>query len=78
MSTTIILERIRRLFASGPGEHLDSISEALMNATLKEPVRPMSDQELARAIRECRSVRVADRTAAKLSRHLEASAARDS
>ena len=51
MTPTTILERIRSLFASETSAHLDCISEALKDGTLKEPARPMSDQELARAIR---------------------------
>ncbi|MDF0580887.1 hypothetical protein [Bradyrhizobium yuanmingense] len=78
MKSTTLLERIRRLFASDAGEHLDSISDALLKGTLREPARPMSDQELARAIREFRSVPVSDWTLAKLSRRLaEASVPRD-
>lgn len=78
MSPTTILERIRGLFASDTGEHLDSISEALLKGTLKEPAHPMSDQELARAIREFRSVPVSDWTLARLSRRLlEAPGPRD-
>lgn len=63
MSPTTILERIRHLFASErsehPGtEHLDSINDAFLRGTLKEPVQPMSDQELAHAIREFRAARL--------------------
>lgn len=68
MSPMTILERIRSLFAPDTGEHLDSISDALRAGTVKEPIRPMSDQELARAIREFRSAPVSDWTLAKLSR----------
>ena len=67
MNHTTILERIRRQFASEPSEHLDCISDALLNGTLREPVHPMSDQELARAIREFRARPVSDRTIARLS-----------
>ncbi|WP_407112587.1 hypothetical protein [Bradyrhizobium sp. LMG 9283] len=70
MNPTTILERIRGMFASDTGEHLDRISDALLNGTLKEPAHPMSDQELARAIREFRSVPVSDWTLARLSRRL--------
>ncbi|GLR92858.1 MULTISPECIES: hypothetical protein [Bradyrhizobium] len=74
MSPTTILERICGLFASDTNEHLHSISDALLKGTLQEPAHPMSDQELARAIREFRSVPVSDRTIARLSqRPLEAS-----
>ncbi|UWU72285.1 hypothetical protein [Bradyrhizobium sp. NC92] len=77
MKSTTLLERIRRLFASEAGEHLDSINDALLKG-LKEPVRPMSDQELARAILEFRSAPVSDGTLAKLSRRLaEAPGPRD-
>lgn len=48
------LARMRRLF-EGPSEHLDSIADALANGTLQQPILPMSDHELARAIREFRS-----------------------
>ncbi|WP_448032608.1 hypothetical protein [Bradyrhizobium liaoningense] len=77
MSPTTILERIRGLFASDTGGHLDSISDALLEGTLQEPARPMSDQELARAIREFRSVPVSDRTIARLSRRLPEASKRD-
>jgi hypothetical protein len=68
MSPTTILDRIRSLFTPDTSEHLDSISDALRAGTLKEPVRPMSDQELARAIREFPSAPVSDWSLAKLSR----------
>ncbi|MCK1545838.1 hypothetical protein IVA87_28885 [Bradyrhizobium sp. 147] len=73
MSPITILERIRHLFASERSEHprseyLDSINHAFLKGTLNEPVRPMSDQELAHAIREFRAVPVSDWTVAKLSR----------
>jgi hypothetical protein len=70
MSPTTILKRIRHLFASDSGEHLDSISAAFLQGTLKEPARPMSDQELGRAIREFQAVPVSDWTIAKLSQRL--------
>lgn len=72
MNPTTILERIRRLFTSDASEHLDSIRDAFVAGTLKERVRPMSDQELARAIREFRSAPVSDGTLAKLSQRLVA------
>ena len=79
MSPMTIIERIRGLFASDAGGHLDSINDALLAGTLKEPLRPMSDQELARAIREFRSAPVSDWTLAKLSRRfVEASRPRES
>lgn len=79
MSPPTILKRIRHLFASGPSQHLDSISDAFLNGALKEPVHPMSDQELARAIREFRSAPVSEWTIAKLSqRFIETPVPRDS
>lgn len=68
MTPPMILKRIRDLFASEQGEHLDRISDAFVNGTLREPARPMSDQELARAIREFRAKPVSERTIAKVSR----------
>ncbi|TFV73196.1 hypothetical protein E4K64_21930 [Bradyrhizobium frederickii] len=67
MSATTILENIRSLFTPDASEHLDSIENAFVEGTLKQPVRPMSDQELARAIREFRSAPVSDWTLARLS-----------
>ncbi|WP_247322827.1 hypothetical protein [Bradyrhizobium sp. 21] len=64
----MILECIRRVFASSPSAHLDGIGEALLKDPPNEPVRPMSDQELARAIREFRALPVSGRTIPKLSR----------
>ena len=78
MSPTTILERIRHLFEPEPSEHLDRIGDALLNGTLREPAHPMTDQELARAIREFRAGPVSDRTLARLSRRLsEASVPHD-
>ena len=78
MSPTTILERIRSLFTSDTSEHLDSINDAFVTGKLKEPGRPMTDQELARAIREFRSAPVSDWTLAKLSRRfVEASRPRN-
>lgn len=68
MSSTTILERICHLFTADRGKHLDRISDALLNGTPQEPAHPMSDQELARAIREFHTGPVSDRTLAELSR----------
>lgn len=79
MSPSTILQRIRDLFASDACEHLDCIDRAFADGRLKEQFRPMSDQELAHAIREFRSAPASDWTLAKLARRLaEASAPRDS
>ena len=78
MSPTTILERIRSLFTSDTSEHFDSINDAFVAGRLKQPVRPMSDQELASAIREFRSAPVSDSSLATLSRRfVEASVPRD-
>ncbi|MCK1360613.1 hypothetical protein [Bradyrhizobium sp. 199] len=58
MSPTTILRRIRSLFTSDRSEHLDSTSDGVATGMSKEPVRPMSDQELARTIRAFRSASV--------------------
>ncbi|MFC0241761.1 hypothetical protein [Rhodopseudomonas telluris] len=49
------LDRIRRLF-EGPSEHLDLIADSLAKGRLRQPIEPMSDQELAVAIREFRKL----------------------
>jgi hypothetical protein len=78
MSPTTILARIRALFDSDASEHLDGIRDALLRGTLREPARPMSDQELARAIREFRALPVSEWTVARLSRRfLDAAAHRN-
>lgn len=68
MNHVTILKRIRGLFAPDASEHFDSIRDAFERATQREPVQPMSDHELARAIREFRSAPACDRSLAKLSR----------
>lgn len=68
MTSTTILERICQLFTADRGRHLDRISDALLNDTPQEPAHPMSDHELARAIREFRAGPVPDRTLAEQSR----------
>jgi hypothetical protein len=64
------LARIRRFF-DGPSEHLDLIADALAKGQLQQPATPMSDYELAQAIREFRNVPASpiaiDRLGAKLS-----------
>lgn len=49
------LARIRRLFAA-PSPHLEFIADAFAQGQLQHPPEPMSDQELARAIREFQSM----------------------
>ncbi|MGX7742608.1 hypothetical protein DNX69_12015 [Rhodopseudomonas palustris] len=45
------LARIRQFF-DGPDEHLDLIASGLAGGELRQPATPMTDQELAEAIRE--------------------------
>lgn len=45
------LARIRQFFDS-PDEHLDWIASGLEGGRLRQPATPMTDQELAEAIRE--------------------------
>ena len=78
MSLTTILERIRGLFASKASEPFGSTSDAVRKSTLNDPVRPMSDQELACAIREFRVAQVSDCSIPALSRRfVEASVPRN-
>lgn len=46
-----ILRRIRRLFKSASQPHLDDIEQGFRKDALTPPAHPMSDPELARAIR---------------------------
>lgn len=59
------LARIRRLFTA-PSPHLDVIADAFAKGHLKHPVQPMSDQELARAIREFQKLPLSDASLKKL------------
>jgi hypothetical protein len=45
------LARIRQFF-DGSDEHLDLIANGLAGGSLRQPSTPMTDQELAEAIRE--------------------------
>lgn len=55
MAHITFLARIRRLFGT-PSPHLEFIADALTRGKLQHPAEPMSDQELARAIREFRNM----------------------
>lgn len=59
------LARIRRLF-SGTSPHLDVIADAFRRGRLKQPAQPMSDQELARAIREFQTMPLSEAALKKL------------
>ncbi|MBI5128705.1 MAG: hypothetical protein HZA66_04640 [Rhodopseudomonas palustris] len=63
------LERIRRFF-DGPSEHLDLIADALAKGRLQQPIKPMSDQELAQAIREFRNAPPSPHALDELGAHL--------
>lgn len=63
------LARIRRLFAA-PNPHLDVIAEAFAKGTLKQPAQPMSDHDLARAIREFQNMPLSDAALKKLGARL--------
>ena len=60
------LSRIQKLFSSPTNVHLDSIETGFRNGTLAPPPGPMSDLELARAIREFQRAPVSDWTMQKL------------
>jgi hypothetical protein len=59
------LARIRRLFTT-PSPYLEVIADAFADGTLKQPAQPMSDQELARAIRDFQSMPMSDASLKKL------------
>ena len=63
------LHRIRQLFG-GSARHLDELAEALADGRLKQPAQPMSDQELARAIREFQKAPLSDASLKKLGERL--------
>lgn len=71
MAYEAFLSRIKRVFETRRDEHLDRISDAFSKGTLAPPVRPMSDQELARAIREFRARPVSEMTIRLLAKRLE-------
>ena len=68
-----LLARIQQLFGADLAAHLDSIEDGFRNGRLKLPVQPMSDQELARAIREFQAEPVSDQTLRKLGDRFEGS-----
>ncbi|MCG6205580.1 hypothetical protein LPW26_13095 [Rhodopseudomonas sp. HC1] len=63
------LDRIRRLF-DGPSAHFDMIADSLAQGRLKQPVKPMSDHELAQAIREFQGLPPSSSAIEKLRSHL--------
>lgn len=65
------LARIRELFQSEPDRHLESIEDGFKSGSLRPPAHPMSDQELARAIREFCGAPVSDTTIRELASRFE-------
>jgi hypothetical protein len=59
------LARIRRLFKA-PSPHLDVIADAFVEGESTQPAQPMSDQELARAIREFQNMPLSEAELKKL------------
>jgi hypothetical protein len=64
------LARIRRLFTA-PSPHLDVSADALTHGALTQPAQPMSDQELARAIRDFQNMALSDAALKKLGARFE-------
>jgi hypothetical protein len=73
LSEIPFLARVRHLFLSRPGDHFESLVKAFSNGELTSPVHPMSDQELAHAIREFQARPVSEWTVRKLGKRLAAS-----
>lgn len=70
MPYTQFIGRIRQLFRSDADAHLDDIKRSLRTGRLKAPAQPMSDQELARAIKEFQQSEISDWTRQKLAKRL--------
>jgi len=70
MPYTDFLGRIRQLFKSESDAHLEDIGYSLRMGRLKAPAQPMSDQELARAIKEFQAAEISDWTRQKLAKRL--------
>lgn len=60
MPYRLLLARIQRLFGSDADAHLQSIEDGFKDGRLKVPSQPMTDQELAHAIREFIATPVSD------------------
>jgi hypothetical protein len=59
------LDRIRKLLSVRPGAHFDSTAHGFRSGRPRPPARPMTDQELARAIREFQAAIISDCTRGK-------------
>lgn len=66
------LSRIQRLFGAAADDHFERVAEALETGRIGLPARPMSDRELARAIREFKATPVSDQTLRKLATRFKA------
>jgi hypothetical protein len=60
-----LLARIQKLFRAGTAPHFKSIEDGFKSGRLQLPAQPMTDLELARAIREFQARPVSDRTLRK-------------
>lgn len=65
------LSRVQQLFGADSKEHLQSIEDGFKTGKLKLPAQPMTDQELAQAIREFQAMPVSDVTLLQLGKRLE-------
>lgn len=64
------LQRLRGRFKSKADPHLEEIRRALRKRRIAPAAQPMSDQELARAIREFQSSEISASTRQKLTQRL--------
>jgi len=71
VSQLAFLHRLRRLFG-GEGPDVESIAAALSDRRARTIAHPMSDQELARAIREVQGVPASEAALKNLSDRLAA------
>ena len=65
------LSRVQQLFGTDPDLHFQCIEDGFKSGKLKVPVQPMTDQELAQAIREFQSAPLSDEALQKLGQRFE-------
>ena len=65
MPYRLLLTRIKKLFRAGAGPYFKSVEDGFKSRRLKLPAQPMTDLELARAIREFQAKPVSDWTLRK-------------
>ena len=65
------LSRVQKLFASIADPLFISIEDGFRSGRLRPPVQPMSDQELARAIREFQGSPISDSALRSLANQFE-------